>query len=194
MNTKLSTEISKRYDSHHRYISAHSKGPQENILITNETPARACLADFGLWTLTPSAPGEMTAITAGDTAYYMAPELLDPGKFGKANNRPTRPADIYALGTVIYEVLIGFYPFYGQQFGKNQLVYHVVGGARPTKPDNAEDIGFGNGTWELVKECWREKSTKRPTAERVLAHLANISESSELQLRPKYAWWRIYKR
>ena len=68
------------------------------------------------------------------------------------------------MGMVIYEVLTGFYPF-REQFATYKLVFLVVGGARPTKPDNAEEIGFGNGTWELVKECWREKSAKRPMVE-----------------------------
>ena len=185
MNTKLPTGILKEYDSHHQYPSVFSKNLQENILITNETPARACLADFGLSTLTPSVPGQMTTIAAGGMPLYVTPELLNPGKFGKTNNRPPQPADIYALGMVIYEVPTGFYPF-REQFATYQLVFLVVGGARPTKPDNAEEIGFGNGTWELVKECWREKSTKRPTVERVLAHLARISESSEVQLRSKH--------
>ena len=196
MNTKLSTGISKEYGPHHQYHSILSKILQENILITNETPAQACLADFGLSTLTPSVQGEMTTTTAGGTAHYMSPELLDPGKFGKTSSRPTKPADIYALGMVIYEVLTGFDPFHDQQFGKYQLVCRVVGGARPTKPDNAEEVGFGSGTWELTKECWKEKSTKRPTAERVLAHLARVSVSSEVQLRPmasKQTGWRIYK-
>ena len=94
--------------------------------------------------------------TAGGTPHFMAPELLDPGKFGKTSSRPTQPADIYAFGMVIYEVLTGLYPFHDQQLGKYQVICRVVGGTRPTKPDNAEGVGFGNGTWELVKECWRE--------------------------------------
>ena len=52
----------------------------------------------------------MTTTTAGDTPLYMAPELLNPGKFGKTNSRPTQPADIYALEMVIYKVLTGFLP------------------------------------------------------------------------------------
>ena len=141
-------------------------------------PTQACLADFGLSTLTPSAPGEMSTITAGGTPLYMAPELLNPDKYGEKNSRPTKPADIYAFGMVIYEVLTGFDPFYDQNFGTIQLICRVVDGLRPTKPNNAKYIGFGSGTWELVKECWKVQSKRRPTVKRVLAHLAGVATSS----------------
>jgi len=105
----------------------------------------------------------------------MAPELLNPDKYGEKYSRPTKPADIYAFGMVIYEVLTGFDPFHGQNLGTIQLVCHVVDGFRPTKPSNAKDIGFGNGTWELVKECWKEKPKKRPSIGQVLVHLAGVA-------------------
>ncbi|KAF9646428.1 kinase-like protein [Thelephora ganbajun] len=167
------------------YISKNSPNRLRlhNILITNGTPAQACLADFGLSTLTPSAPGGTTTITAGGTPLYMAPELLNPEKFGETNSRPTKPADIYALGMVIYEVLTGLDPFYDQNLGTIQLACRVVDGARPTKPGNAEEIGFGSGTWELVKECWKTRSTKRPTIEQVLARLERVSMPPDLSSR-----------
>lgn len=155
----------------------HSKGLQHNILITNETPGRACLADFGLTTLTPNrVPGGVSTVTTGGTFQYMAPELLNPEKFGERKSRPTKPADIYAFGMVIYEVLTGSDPFYDQ--ADLQLAHNVPDGLRPIKPSNAKDIGFGNGTWELVTNCWKANSTKRPPTERVLSHLRQVSSSS----------------
>jgi len=155
-----------------------SQGLQQNILITNETPPRACLADFGLFTLIPGAQGEMTTVTAGGTPRFMAPELLRSSRSDKPSFGPTRPADIYALGFVIYEVLTGFQPFHDPKWAKHVPVYDVVTRVRPTKPADAEQIGFGDGTWELLEECWVEKPTERPTIDRVLIHLMCVAANS----------------
>ena len=34
----------------------------------------------------------------------MSPELLDPGRFGITDYRPTKRSDCYALGMLVYEV------------------------------------------------------------------------------------------
>jgi serine/threonine protein kinase len=151
---------------------------QYNVLITNGTPPQACLADFGLSTLAPSTGGATTTITTGGTLLYMAPELLFPSKFGNASARPTMPADIYALGMVIFEVLTGSLPFHERKWPIVEIFYHVMGGERPAKPGDVGRIGFGNGTWELVEECWLEEPAKRPTVERVVAHLTRVAASS----------------
>ena len=90
-----------------------------NILINKNR--RACLADFGLTTVTSVATratratvegevvlsGTLMSFTSGGTYRWMSPELLDPERFGmpkSEGNRPTRQSDCYALGMVIYEV------------------------------------------------------------------------------------------
>ena len=161
-----------------QYSSSASKSSQCNILVTNETPAHACLADFGLSTLTPSTLGGTTTNTTGGTRPYMAPELLAPEKFGMKNRRPTQPADIYAFGMVIYEVLTGRDPFYDQKCGQYQFMANVLDGKRPTKPADVKTVEFGSGTWELAEECWREQLAERPATERVLEHLARVAASS----------------
>lgn len=151
---------------------------QSNILITNETPARACLADFGLSTLNPSTQANITTITSGGTPSYMAPELLSPKKFGFTSAQPTKPADIYAFGMVIYEVLTGFRPFYDKNWQIFEIMLHVLNGGRPTEPEDVEKVGLGDGTWKLVEECWTQKPQERPAVEKVFTHLKRVAESS----------------
>jgi len=90
-----------------------------NILINGAR--RACIADFGLSTITGVAThvsawasrtslisiDTLMSFTGGGTRRWMSPELLDPERFGMPeleDNRPTRQSDCYALGMVIYEV------------------------------------------------------------------------------------------
>jgi len=92
---------------------------EANILINENR--RACVADFGLTTITGVATHAAAGIsqaslisndtlmsfTAGGTYRWMGPELLYPERFGMLqsdNDRPTRQSDCYALGMVIYEV------------------------------------------------------------------------------------------
>ena len=110
----------------------------------------------------------------------MAPELLCPGKFEKSSTRPTQPADIYAFGMVIYEVLTGLQPFHEQKWGQFEIVFHVINGVRPTKPANARQVGFGDGTWELVEGCWVTEPARRPAIDQVLAHLTSAAAHSKV--------------
>ena len=85
-----------------------------NILINKDR--RACIADFGLTTVTgvmkPTRSSLMSndslmSFTTGGTTRWMSPELLDPERFGipeSEDTRPTKQSDYYALGMVIYEV------------------------------------------------------------------------------------------
>ena len=90
-----------------------------NILINKER--RACIADFGLTTITGVSThvaarasevslvsnDSLVSFTSGGTYRWMSPELLDPERFGipeSEGGRPTRRSDCYALGMVIYEV------------------------------------------------------------------------------------------
>jgi len=79
---------------------------QSNILVSNDTPSRACLADFDFITTVPN-PGQnlsSSAQTDGGTPHFKSPERLVPEVFGKKDALPTQQADIYAFGMVIFQV------------------------------------------------------------------------------------------
>jgi serine/threonine protein kinase len=112
------------------------------------------------------------------TCSHMAPELLLPEAFG-LDGRVSKQADIYAFGMVVYEVLTGRIPSAGIGHGFAEIVVQVMQGKRPGKPENAEDIGFGRGTWELVQRCWDENRDRRPTVEDIFKHFKRVARTSK---------------
>ena len=74
--------------------------------MSNDEPPRACLADFGFMTMVfnPDRPMSCSAQLEGGTLVFMSPELLVPTNFGMKNSVPTPKADIYAFGSVIFQV------------------------------------------------------------------------------------------
>ena len=153
-------------------ISLDSDGPplQTNILINNETPPRACISDFGLCAFVPSGSFDPSSVEAGGTFGYMAPELFS------TNAEPSKQADMYAFGMVIYEVITGARPY-----GKRKLVelrLLTTQGLRPCKPEDPMPIGFGQGTWEFAERCWEENRTKRPSAREALDHFERVARTS----------------
>lgn len=62
------------------------------------------LSDFGLSLIVD----DMTqATTIERTPNWIAPEFLDPEKFGKTSSKPTLVGDVYAFGCVTIEVSLG---------------------------------------------------------------------------------------
>ena len=110
----------------------------------------------------------------------MAPELLCPVKLGLPNGRVSKQADVYAFGMVVYEVLTGRAPFAGEGRWLPEIIMSVMEGDRPTMPENAEDIGFGSGTWELVQRCWNEDRNRRPTVDDISKHFRHVARTSKV--------------
>ena len=143
---------------------------QPNILINNEKTPRACIADFGLCALTPTASFDPTKAGGGGTFGYMAPEL-----FSK-DARVSKEADMYAFGMVVYEVITGTLPFGHRKVVEIPML--TLSGSRPPRPEDPIAIGFGQGTWEFVERCWDQNPKQRPTAREAQEHFERIARTS----------------
>ena len=64
-------------------------------------------------------------------------------------------------------MLTGAPPFASRQ--KPELACEVVlGGKRPPRPNNSENLGITNEIWDLLELCWRKDASLRPTANHVV--------------------------
>ena len=86
----------------HRQGIVHADVKPENVLL-DETGQQARLVDFSL-SFVSAGTGAVTPATIARRAAYLAPEQVQAGQAGPA-------ADIYALGVLLYEMLVGRPPF-----------------------------------------------------------------------------------
>jgi Tol biopolymer transport system component len=102
---RIATEVSGALDYAHRHNVIHRDIKPENILLHD---GRALVADFGIALAASKAGGRMTetGMSLG-TPTYMSPEQA------MGEREITARSDVYALGCVTYEMLIGEPPFSG---------------------------------------------------------------------------------
>ena len=170
--------------------------------MSDTTPPRACLADFGFMTMVFNPVHQMScsAQLEGGTFTFMSPELLVPSNFGMEDSIPTPEGDIYAFGMVIFQVreqdlgyrpfilfdfvqvLTGEMPFCGVRLA--QLGWSVVQGLRPDKPENAPSIGFSDLLWSFVQQCWDGNMKLRPKATEIVAHLEEAAANRKELMPP----------
>jgi len=142
-------------------------GSKANILINHRS--QACLADFSLLTMVSDQSTVISSRIEGGSIPWMGPELLDPGKFGLSESRPTKESDCYALGMVVYEVLSG-----GKPFAPNTSVVimrMVLEGSRPGRPQKEEGRLFTGMIWAVLERCWEPRPSDRTSVGVVLQAL-----------------------
>jgi serine/threonine-protein kinase len=103
---RLASEIASALDYAHRHHVIHRDIKPENILLHD---GRALVADFGIALAVSSAGGTRmteTGMSLG-TPHYMSPEQA------MGEREITARSDVYALGCVLYEMLVGEPPFTG---------------------------------------------------------------------------------
>jgi serine/threonine-protein kinase len=104
-SVRLATEIASALDYAHRHGVVHRDIKPENVLLHDGS---ALVADFGIALAVSTAGNRMTesGMSLG-TPHYMSPEQA----MGEREITPR--SDVYALGCVTYEMLVGEPPFTG---------------------------------------------------------------------------------
>ena len=103
---RLAREVASALDYAHRHGVVHRDIKPENVLLHD---GQALVADFGIALAVSTAGGERmteTGLSVG-TPHYMSPEQA------MGDREITPRSDVYALGCVTYEMLLGEPPFTG---------------------------------------------------------------------------------
>jgi eukaryotic-like serine/threonine-protein kinase len=116
-----------------------------------------------------STTGSQTAMGA---LPYMAPEIIQP------SHTAGLPADIWAVGSMLYQFLTGDPPF-----GRGlQAVPNIVSGKLPERPvvlGAADQFGLlANELWEIVQRCLKQDPSARPSADELLEACSELCYSA----------------
>ncbi|HEU5050945.1 MAG TPA: protein kinase [Gemmatimonadales bacterium] len=125
---RIATEVASALDYAHRHGVIHRDIKPENILVHD---GRALVADFGIALAASKAGTRMTetGMSLG-TPHYMSPEQA------MGERVITARSDVYALGCVTYEMLVGDPPFTGSTA---QAIVAKVMTEKPGAPSRLRD-------------------------------------------------------
>jgi serine/threonine-protein kinase len=142
----------------------HRDVKPENVLLDSAAPPGpggappALLTDFGIARLVDS-PRRTRATRIIGTPDYLAPEIIE-------GLPPRASVDIYALATVLYELVAGFTPFGGGHPGA-VLRRHVTESVQPLP-------GLPDELWRLLAQCLAKAPASRLTAGELGARLREL--------------------
>ena len=191
-NLELTFSWDKRYkmaqDITRGLLLMHSQGVLHrdmkslNVLLDKDMTAK--ISDFGLSEIKTRSQTISTNLYVPNNVFgsllWKAPET-----FSK-DNPYTNKADIYALGTIFWEIASCQVPY--DKWEQQQILFHVFSGKRLGIPSTCP-VGFK----ELIEYCWSHEPKQRPSASdlfdrisQLIAKIPNINTeqftSSNLQL------------
>ncbi|KAJ7145871.1 kinase-like domain-containing protein, partial [Mycena epipterygia] len=152
---KLLVEIAQGLQYLHSRNIVHGDLRGTNILINEDWSA--CLTDFGL-SVFSNATSSMRTSTRAGSLYWMAPELIDPDRFGCKFTR-TPASDVYAFGCVCIEVYTGRPPF--SELSEPAALIRTLNGERAGRPSGT--LAMSDMLWQNVTAYWAEDPTARPS-------------------------------
>jgi serine/threonine protein kinase len=159
----LAAQLARGLDALHGHGILHRDVKPSNVLLDGE--GTAALTDFGL-----ARGADSTRLTADGqllgTPHYLAPELIE-------GREATSASDVYALGCVLYECLIGEPPFAGRGVAE-------IGFAHLTEPPpdvRTRRAELPEAAGHALVAALEKDPEARPTTATALARMLTVARS-----------------
>jgi eukaryotic-like serine/threonine-protein kinase len=180
---RLAVTLARAVGAVHRVGIIHRDLKPSNILFDDETPK---VTDFGLAKRLEVDRGETQTGAVMGTPNYMAPEQAQG-----LTALISRPADIYALGAVLYEMLTGRPPFKGA--GMMETLRQVVS-EEPTPPSRLQPR-LPRDLETICLKCLEKPPERRYlSADELADDLMRFLDGEPIQARRTPVWERVAKR
>ena len=133
----------------------------------------AKVGDFGL-SLKSSFGGALRFESEKLNPTWAAPEILQGEKY-------TPAVDVYAMGLLMWELLMRQYPFSSiagqtfKEFSQFVIADYVTKGGRPLIPDEVRKIRANCEFIELIESCWHQNPSERPSMNMIYGLLLQIA-------------------
>lgn len=170
----------------HRHGIVHRDIKPENVMLSEDG---AVVLDFGIAkALSASTLGDGSSVRTGvgvtlGTPAYMSPEQAagDPSTDHRA--------DLYSLGMLAYEMLVGYSPFAGRPL---KALFTAHASEVPERVDRRRP-GVPKRLADLIAQCVEKRPTDRPaSAEEVLRTLETVATAeATAAARPSRARWLV---
>ncbi|EIN03831.1 kinase-like protein [Punctularia strigosozonata HHB-11173 SS5] len=138
---------------------------------TSTGSPKVLLADFGLAKVMANNMLEFTNSCGYEITRWAAPEIVD---FDQTETQIySTPADVYAVGMTILEVMTGQQPYSNYTKPQRAFIAKVKEDELPQRPTDPEVVanGLDDALWNLLWDCWQRDSAKRPTIDEVVTRL-----------------------
>jgi serine/threonine-protein kinase len=161
---ELAAQLGRGLDALHGHGIVHRDVKPSNVLLAGDDTA--ALSDFGLARAADSTRLTEEGQVVG-TPHYLAPELIE-------GCEATRASDVYALGCVLHECLVGSPPFAGRALAEIGFAHLVEPppDAHDLRPELPADVGAA------LLSALAKNPSDRPTTGTALARLLHVARTS----------------
>ncbi len=157
---RLAEEISRGLAAAHAVGVVHRDLKPDNVMLSGD---RVVLTDFGIAQIADGHDGARRTGSIIGTPAYMAPEQLDNGAVDGRT-------DVYALGTLLYELLVGALPFPASSpvAGAAQRLIADAPDPRASVPDMPEPLA------RLLRDALARRREGRPDAQSFVDRIEHL--------------------